>query len=259
MAGIWKYSRIVWAGLIGVVGAALGGLCPLRRLLAAEPQVEPRAPIAKESSPAQALLSGAADAKVCRSQWEAEAVVINVYIDNNIWDFLLARRIDLAVALPSDKFCLYLTREAEFEVRAIPTVLRGKAELKAFIEATIAKCDIRTDTLFGFNDDSLPPDEQRVGGFDEGRWASSEEMDFMVQQRPALKTAKKRPTKLHPGEADISLAARAFHSVVLSLDDKPGPLRDASRQGGKVFFLTGFDDSGLSLSNFILKELGRPQ
>ncbi len=257
MAGIQKYSRIVWAGLISVVGAALGCLCALRRLLAAEPQVEPRAPIAKESSSAHALLSGRRQALSLSR--EAEAVVINVYIDNNIWDFLLARRIDLAVALPSDKFCLYLTREAEFEVRAIPTVLRGKAELKAFIEETIAKCGIRTDTLFGFNDDSLPPDEQRVGGFDEGRWASSEEMDFMVQQRPALKTAKKRPTKLHPGEADISLAARAFHSVVLSLDDKPGPLRDASGQGGKVVFLTRFDDTGLSLSDFILKELGRPQ
>ncbi len=223
------------------------------------PQVEPGSPIAKESSPGRALLSGEAEAKVCRSQWEAEAVVINVYIDNNIWDFLFARRIDLAIALPSDKFCLYIPREVELEIRAIPTVRPEKAELKAFIEATIARCGIRTDTLFGFNDDKLPPDEQRVGGFDEGRWASSEEMNFIARQR-ALNTAKKRPTTpLYPNEADISLAARAFHSVVLSLDDKPGPIRDASGQGGKVVFLTGFDNSGLSLSDFILKELGRPQ
>jgi hypothetical protein len=255
MAGIWKYSRIVWAGLIGVVGAALGAYARFGVYWPAKPQVEP---IAKESSPGRALLSGEADAKVCRSQWEAEAVVINIYIDNNIWDFLFARQIDLADALPSNRFCLYIPREVEFEVRAIPTVLPEKAELKAFIEATIAKCDIRTDTLFGFNDDSLPPDEQRVGGFDRGRWASSEEMAFRAQQ--ALNTArKKRPSKLHPDEADISLAACAFHSVVLSLDDKPGPIRDASAQGGKVVFLTGFVNSGLSLSDFILKELGRAQ
>jgi len=77
--------------------------------------------------------------------------VINVYIDSNVWNFLFARRIDLAVALPSDKFCLYIPREVEFEVAPIQ-----KADLKAFIEATIAQCGIRTDTFFGLNDDSQP-------------------------------------------------------------------------------------------------------
>ena len=83
--------------------------------------------------------------------------MINVFIDNNVWDFLFARRIDLAVALPSERFCLYIPREVEFEVARIPP---EKAELKAFIEATIERCGIRTDTFFGFNDDSLPPNEQ---------------------------------------------------------------------------------------------------
>ena len=73
------------------------------------------------------------------------------------------------------------------------------------------------------------------------------------QQRAALKTAKKRRSKLHPNEADVSLAARAFHSVVLSLDAKPGPIKDACQQGGMVVFLTDFDKSGLSLGDFILK------
>jgi hypothetical protein len=63
-------------------------------------------------------------------------------------------------------YCLkeIIPREVELEVGAI--VRPEKAELKAFIEATIAKCDIQTDRLFGFYNDSLPPDEQRVGGFD---------------------------------------------------------------------------------------------
>ena len=81
-------------------------------------------------------------------------MVISVYVDNNVWDFLFERRIDLAVELPRDEFCLCLTREAEFEIPPIPP---EKAELKAFIEATIAKCGIQTDTYFGFNDSSLPP------------------------------------------------------------------------------------------------------
>ena len=44
---------------------------------------------------------------------------------------------------------------------------------------------------------------------------------------------------------------RSIHSVALSLDTKSGPLKDAYRQGGKVVFLTGFDKSGMSLSDFI--------
>jgi hypothetical protein len=172
-------------------------------------------------------------------------MTIGVYIDHNVWDFLFKRRIDLAVALPRDEFCLCVTREAEFEIPPTPP------EKKAFIEATIAKCSIQTDTFFGFNDNSLPSDEQRIGGFNVGRWASPEEIAFIASQRTALKAKKKRPTKLHPGEADISLAARSFHSVVLSLDKKKGPLKDAYEQGGKVVFLTDFDKSGMSLSDFI--------
>jgi hypothetical protein len=181
---------------------------------------------------------------------------INVFIDSNIWNFLFEQQIDLAVALPSDRFYLYIPREAEFEVAPIPP---EKAALKAFIEATIEKCGIRTDTFFGFNNDSLSPDEQRVGGFGEGRWISREEHEFMDQQRAALKTDKKRRSKLHPNEADISLAARAFHSVILTLDAKPGPIRDAHRQRGMVVFLTDFKKSGLSLGDFILKSLSPDQ
>jgi hypothetical protein len=51
-------------------------------------------------------------------------------------------------------------------------------------------------------------------------------------------------TPLYPKEADILLAARASHSVVLSLDDKRGPIRDAYQQGGMVVFLTDFEKSG---------------
>lgn len=187
---------------------------------------------------------------------EAGTPLINVFIDSNVWNFLFDLQIDLAVALPPDRFCLYLPREVELENGAIPP---EKVALRAFIEATIAKCDIRTDKLFGFCDDSLPPHEQRVGGFDEGRWISPQEHEFMGQQAP-MEIAKKRPTTpLYPKEADISLAARASHSVVLSLDAKAGPISDAHRQGGMVVFLTDFDQSGLSLGDFILKSLSPDQ
>lgn len=165
--------------------------------------------------------------------------MINVFIDSNVWNFLFDQQIDLAVALPSNKFRLYIPREVELEVGAI--VRPEKAELKAFIEATIAKCSIQTDRLFGFYNDSLAPGEQRVGGFDEGRWASPEELAFIARYTAALKTKKRPTTPLYPKEADILLAARASHSVVLSFDDKSGPIRDAYQQGGMVVFLTDFE------------------
>ena len=70
------------------------------------------------------------------------------------------------LSLPREEFCICLTREAEFEIPPIPS---GKADLKAFIDQTIAKCGIQTDSFFGFYDPNLPPDEQRVAGFDIGR------------------------------------------------------------------------------------------
>lgn len=172
---------------------------------------------------------------------------LSVYLDNNVWDFLFDRRIDLADALPRDRFCLAITREAEFEIPLIPA---SKSDLKSFIADTIARCTIRTDSLFGFYDETLPEDEQRYGGFDAGRWASQEELDFLAQQRTPLNPIK-RKTGLQKDEADRALALRAIHSVVLSLDKKRGPINAAYQRGGKVVFLSGFDASGLSLEQFI--------
>jgi hypothetical protein len=175
-------------------------------------------------------------------------MVTTVYIDNNIWDFLFERKLDLAIELPPDQYSLFMTREAEFEIPPIP---EKKAGLKAFIKKTIEECKIQTHSFCGFYDPGHPPDEQRVGGFDVGYFASNEEVAFIEQQKTRLSVNKKQTTRLYKYEADISLAARSFHSIVLTLDKKNGPLKDACEQGGKVVFLTNFEDSGKSLSAFI--------
>jgi hypothetical protein len=173
-------------------------------------------------------------------------MVIKVYIDNNVWDFLFKRGLDLAIQLPCEEFCVCITREAEFEISPIPS-----DELKVFIKETTAKCSISSDPYFGFYDERHSQKEQRMGGFDHGRFATLEEDIFINQQGNPLKSEKKRKTGLYKDEADTSLAARSFHSVVLSLDSKTGPIKTAYDQGGKVVFLTDFDRSGLSLREFI--------
>jgi hypothetical protein len=176
----------------------------------------------------------------------------SVYIDNNVWDFLFIRKIDLSVELPSSEFCLCMTREAEFEIPPIP---KEKAELKKFIDETIKKCVIEPHRYFAFFNPSHSEEEQRVGGFNVGRWASSKEIAFMEQQKTKLGAIKKSSTKLYKNEADIAIAARSTHSVVITLDKKKGPLNDAYKQGGKVVFLTDFDSSGLTLKEFILSNI----
>ena len=150
---------------------------------------------------------------------------------------------------------LWLCREAEFEIPPIPD---KRADLKAFIYDTIDRCTIRTDSFFGFYDKGLPAAEQRVEGFDVGRWAQPEELAFIEQQRTPL-TGKNPKTKLLKNEADTSIAARAFTSIVLSLDAKKGPINNAYKQGGKIVFLNDFDDSGLCLSEFIFIKAAIPR
>ena len=114
----------------------------------------------------------------------------------------------------------------EFEIPQMPERKR------TFVEATIAKCNIGTDAFFGFFDNSRPPDEQRVQGFGQGQWrANGNWISF-----PGEPKCRRAPNKAHKHEADVSLAARSFHSVVLTLDTKRGPLKRAFRQGGKAFF-----------------------
>lgn len=178
-------------------------------------------------------------------------MVISVYLDNNVWDFLHVRNIDLATALPRDEFCICVTREAEFE---IPPIAEKNPDLFRFINNTINRCLVKTDTIFGFYQNGLPPDQQRVGGLDQGRFITPEESAFIAQQRTPPKKSQqviRKKTGLYKEEADIAIGARAFHSVVLSLDAKKGPINDAYKKGGKVVFLTDFDSSGLSLADYI--------
>lgn len=135
------------------------------------------------------------------------------------------------------------------EIELIPAT---RADLKEFIKSTIRACSVRTDILFGFYDESLPPDEQRYGGFGVGRFAEEEEICFLDLRLKALKDGPKRPSKHYKNEADAALAARAFHAVVLSDDRKPGPLRDVKAQGGKVLLWMDFVDSQLLLRDFII-------
>ncbi|GAA0576960.1 hypothetical protein GCM10009416_14440 [Craurococcus roseus] len=186
-------------------------------------------------------------------RWNAEkaeaGMVIDTYLDNNVWDLLFDLRLDLCAELPPGEFRILITREGEMEVTAIP---ERRAELRAFINGTIGRCGVEVDGHFGFRDDNLPPEEQRTMGFGSGRFITEDERDFAAHTPWRSDDPPRKPeVKLRRNEADVALAARAFLGVVLTLDRKPGALADAHRQGGKVVFLTGFEGSGLTLREFV--------
>lgn len=185
-------------------------------------------------------------------------MTIGVYIDNNVWDFLLKHQLDLRVELPKPEFSLGITREAEFEIKSLEHL---KPELWAYIKQVMSECNVVTDQIFGFADPSLPTDEQRVGGWDFGRFGSEEEAKLRtaLHQRRSERVRKLNPkTRLFKDEADLSLASLSCHSVVLTLDEKAGSLRDAQELGGKVVMLSAFDPHSQKLSDVVRKAFTKP-
>lgn len=175
---------------------------------------------------------------------------ITVFLDNNAWDFFYARGLNPCEQLPSPQFKLMITREGEFEIDAIPSAKQG---LKDFIQKARTEC-IQTQMYFGFASANTHPSEQRVGGFGQGVWVSKEETEFIHSQHGSMGFEKKASTRLYPQEADISLAARSLVAVVLTCDSE-GALKRAASRGGRVVNLLRFDQSGMSVKNFILAAL----
>jgi len=181
---------------------------------------------------------------------------IALFIDNNVWDLFLTRGTDLLSELPPNEFTIQITREAEFEIPLMPL------DARQYVEDAIRVRNVKTDRYFGFYDESLPPDQQRVGGFGDknnpdigGRFASEEELAVLRQERPSIGTAK-RPTGLFKNEADVSLAARSAVSVVLTCDGKRSLKRARDVHGGTVIDLKRWR-SEECLSDFIRAEIAR--
>lgn len=184
-------------------------------------------------------------------------MTISVYIDNGVWDLLHKFNMDLTVELPPSEFSIGITREAEFEFTPLQT---KNSSLFQYIQTTLERRRIPTDALFGFCDERLPASEQRVGGFGFGRFASEEELALMRQLHSAIAPPEdgagqtKRPSGLFKNEADLALAMRAAHSVILTCDNK-GPLKKARQLGCKVLFIdrSSFNPTRDSLAELLRK------
>ncbi|NOR17334.1 hypothetical protein GQ543_06475 [candidate division WOR-3 bacterium] len=174
----------------------------------------------------------------------------NIYIDSNIWNFLYDNDIDMSKELPIAEFQLFIVGEQVLENRAIP---EQKSHIQNFIKEKMKDWSVKEDRIFGFFDDRHSNDEQRIGGFDGGRFISHEEGGFISQQSHKI-GSKKKKSRLYNQEADVVLGAMSMRFIVLTLDKKNGPLKDASEQGGRVLFVNEYDPSQEAFGEWIRRK-----
>lgn len=176
---------------------------------------------------------------------------IAVTIDSNVWDLFHRLDLRLSTELPNNRFLLFIPREIEIEIVAIPAH-HDKEALKTYIAREMADSAIDVTALFGFARQDCGP--QRLGGFGFGTFQSEDARGFYAAIRePYLLNRSARKSGLTSNEGDAAVAAASLSSVVLTLDMKPGPLRTALDHGGKVLDMTPFERSGLSLADYIVR------
>ncbi len=178
--------------------------------------------------------------------------MIDIYLDNNIFDYLYENNIDILKEFPNNRFSLKITKEISFEVEAITNL-----DKQNFIKnlSYIEICPI-----FGFSDNRHSFNKQRNGGFDIGGFPSVKQNKYKEELRNKFLKLKKNPKHdLYKEEADIDLAVRSVEYIVLTLDEKrnkkKGPLNDAHEKGYNIVFLRDFDLKKESLNHFVKEYL----
>ncbi|GLI98803.1 MULTISPECIES: hypothetical protein [unclassified Sphingobium] len=174
---------------------------------------------------------------------------VAVTIDSNVWDQFFALGFDLAAELPVTRFALFVPREIEIEIAAIPD-RPDKVALKAYIREQMRDASVKVSAVFGFTTQKGP---QRRGGFGFGTFQSEDARAFYAAIRePFLIGKPTRNSQLSHNEGDAALGAASLASVVLTRDlKKAGPLRVARDHGGKLIDMTTFDRAGPSLASLI--------
>jgi len=190
-------------------------------------------------------------------------MTIPVQIDSNAWNFLFEHAIDIGLALPREQFRLYITREVEIELSAIPDEGKDGADkrpLKQYIKDSLTRNHVRATMTFGFAEANPVDGPATYGGFGQGTFQSDQERAWRAQDKIQgyIVGKSKRGSGLSGNQADTAVAAASFHSVVLTCDKKAGPIPEAVKQGGNVIFLTDALLETDSLTEIVRSAAGAP-
>lgn len=176
---------------------------------------------------------------------------IAVTIDSNVWDQLFRFGLNLTAELPVERFALFIPREIEIELAAIPDSPE-KLALKEYIRRQIRDAKVKVSANLGFATNS---GLQRRGGLGCGTFQSEDSRAFYgVIQKPYLVGRSRRGSQLGHNEGDAAVGASSLASVVLTQDvRKAGPIRVAIEHGGKILDMTNFAPSGPALATLVEK------
>lgn len=174
---------------------------------------------------------------------------ISVMIDSNVWNQFYELGIELIAELPASRFALFVPREIEIELAAIPDKPE-KAALKGYVRQQMQAAGVTVTAIFGFATISGP---QRRGGFGFGTFQSEDQRAYYAAIRDRFLIGKpSRGSQLSHNEGDAALGAASLTSVVLTRDmRKAGPLREAIKHGGKIVDMSVYDATGPALADLI--------
>lgn len=182
---------------------------------------------------------------------DQKATPVSVFIDSNAWNVLYQQEVDLRSHLPVDGFSVFITREVEVEILAIPDN-DAKAGLKHYIMEALQSREVTIVANIGFRE--AGPTSAPLG---HGTFRSAKDRAWYARPENQRHILGKivRPTGLGKNEADASLAVRADRSIILTNDKKGGPLADAARAFGTVVSLANFDGTRMPLSQYISERI----
>lgn len=172
--------------------------------------------------------------------------MIKVIIDNNVWDYLKEKSIDIKKELPPEEFIIVSTKGVWIETSFTEDNKNVDKDLSFFIKNEKYKIIDEVTSAFAFSskDTTGAGNDTTGGGFsgldckDQGGGFFSIEQSVFYEKNRNHNECKKKKTGLFKNEADVELAAYSFEYVVLTNDkNNKGPLKRASKRNntGIVF------------------------
>ncbi|EKO3904883.1 hypothetical protein GWZ48_002320 [Vibrio fluvialis] len=161
--------------------------------------------------------------------------MIQVIIDNNMWDFFYKNNIDISEVFSREKYSLFVCQHGLYEIE------QGKSntEFYNFAMSHINEGIVKVKALFGTLDHNVPDQHQRRQGFGLGVLGSrlNADLNAKILEKHSIGGKRKSTMIMNKDETDIELGSLSATYYVLTQDKKNGPLRTAQELGGKVIFI----------------------
>lgn len=173
---------------------------------------------------------------------------LEIFIDCCAFDQLCKNNVDLRTEFPEETVCFKITKAVKGEIEDIPNDNPDKKHVKTYALKIIESSQVEVTSFFGFDEGG-----RLWSGFDEGQFASQEQVDFLGATKNKLGSPRK--SGLPKNAADIDMIAQAFKKIILTAESSIGSGVSKEPHRAKIINIKDYERNSLSLRNFILTEL----